>query len=181
MIVVAVALACSKVSNAQRMSVSTDLLGYLDFATLNAGASYAVARHWTVDARVEYNPWTFNKGRPGGQFQRRRQSYSAGGRYWLWHTYSGWWFSGSLQYEEYNEGGLADDFTEEGDRAGLGVGAGYSYMLHPRLNIEFGVGVWGGAFRYKAYSCPSCGRIVGTGSGAFVRPDDIMISLSYVF
>lgn len=168
-------------SYGQRISVSTDLLGYLDFATLNAEASYAVSRHWSVAASVRYNPWTFNKDKPGKQLQDRQQSYAAGARYWLWHTYSGWWFSGKLQYQEYNTGGLPDPSTEEGDRFGIGAGAGYTYMLHPHLNIEFGIGLWGGYGRYVYYSCPSCGLTTEKGEGAFLLPNDVMISLSYVF
>lgn len=165
----------------QRLAVSTNLLEYVNFATINAEASYALSRHWSVSAGVRYNPWTFNRDKPGKQFQNRQQSYSAGGRYWLWHTYSGWWFSGRFRYQEYNTGGILDGSAEEGDRLGLGVGAGYTYMLHPHLNIEFGVGLWGGYDRYVWYSCPSCGLTVEKGSGAFLLPDDIMISLSYVF
>lgn len=165
----------------QRMSVSTDLLGYLDFATINAEASYAMARHWSVTVSARYNPWTFNKGRPGRQVQHRQQCYAAGARYWLWHTYSGWWISGKLQYQEYNTGGLFDRSAEEGDRIGAGIGAGYAYMLHPHLNIEFGMGLWGGYGRYVYYSCPSCGLTTGKGEGMFLLPNDVMISLSYVF
>lgn len=165
----------------QRVSLSTNLLGYIDFATLNAEASCAVSRHWSAVASLRYNPWTFGSGRPGRQVQSRQQCYAAGARYWLWHTYSGWWFSGKAQYQEYNTGGILDPSTAEGDRFGIGFGAGYSYMLHPHLNIEFGIGLWGGYDSYVYYSCPSCGLTVNRGERVFVLPNDIMISLSYVF
>ena len=168
-------------ASGQRVSLSTDILGYVNLATLNAEASYAVARHWSVTATVRYNPWTFNGDNPGRQFQRRQQSYAAGTRYWLWHTYSGWWFSGKIQYQEYNTGGLSGPSAEEGDRFGAGVGTGYTYMLHPHLNIEFGLGLWGGYRKYVRYSCPSCGLTTGKGDGVFLLPNDVIISLSYVF
>lgn len=171
----------SGVSFGQRVSVSTNLVGYLDLATLNAEASYACSRHWSAVAAFRYNPWTFNGGRPGKQFHRRQQSYAVGGRYWLWHTFSGWWFSGKLQYQEYNTGGIIDRSADEGDRYGVGVGAGYTYMIHPHLNMEFGIGLWGGYGTYVSYSCPSCGLTVGRGDGFFILPNDIMVSLSYVF
>lgn len=180
-IVILLLVLCWKPVSGQRVSVSTNLLEYLNLATLNADVSYAVSRHWSVGAAVKYNPWTFNSARVGKQFQNRQQCYSAAGRYWLWHTYSGWWFSGKLQYQEYNSGGLLDRSTEEGDRFGAGLSAGYTYMLHPRLNIEFGIGLWGGYRKYKVYSCPACGVTESAGAGAFVLPDDIRISLAYVF
>lgn len=165
----------------QKMTVSTNILGYLDLGTLNAGISYAVGRHWSIDASAAYNPWTFNKGKPQKQFQHRRQSYSAGARFWPWHVYSGWWIMGEMQYQEYNYGGLFTDRTEEGDCLGIGLSAGYTYMLHPDVNIEFGIGLWGGAKRYTAYTCPACGLTTSSGTKAFILPDNIMIGIVYVF
>ena len=63
----------------------------------------------------------------------------------------------------------------------LGICAGYTYMLNSHLNIEFGVGLWTGLDIYRHYSCPSCGMTVSTGKKIFVAPDDIMISIAYVF
>lgn len=71
--------------------------------------------------------------------------------------------------------------TDEGDRAGLGMYAGYTYMLGSHFNLEFGLGVWGGVDWFSRYSCQSCGLTVGSGRRWFVLPDDIMIALVYVF
>lgn len=174
-------LLCSKSAMGQRVSVSTNLLDYLNLATLNVEASYAFSRHWSLGAEIRYNPWTFRKAGSGGQFQNRLQSYSLSGRYWLWHTYSGWWFSGKAQYQEYNSGGIFSASAGEGDRFGAGVSAGYTYMLHPHLNIEFGLGLWGGFRKYKVYSCTSCGITEKSGTGGFILPDGVKISLAYVF
>ena len=54
-------------------------------------------------------------------------------------------------------------------------------MLHPNVNIEFGAGLWGGWHRYTVYSCPSCGKIVEQGSGAFILPSDLLVSLVFTF
>lgn len=89
--------------------------------------------------------------------------------------------AGKLRYQEYNIGGIVSQRTEEGDRVGAGLYAGYTHMLGPHLNLEFGLGMWGGMSWYKAYSCPGCGLTVDTGNEWFARPDDIMISLVYVF
>lgn len=162
-------------------SVSVNLLGYAWLGTLNAEASYAFDRNWTVNAGAEYNPWTFNASDRSRQFQSRQQSYSAGVRFWPWHVYSGWWISGKAIYQEYNMGGIISRRTEEGDSAGAGFSAGYTHMLGKHFNIEFGAGFWTGVKWYTVYSCPTCGRTLDSGVKAFILPRDISISFSYVF
>ena len=168
-------------SFAGRFSLSTNLLGYAGFGTMNLEASYGMARRWSISAGARYNPFTFHKGDSARQFQCRQQAYDIGVRLWPWHIWSGWWFSSKLRYQEYNFGGLLSRRTREGDRTGLGICAGYTYMLNSHLNIEFGVGLWTGLDIYRHYSCPSCGMTVSTGKKFFVAPDDIMISIAYVF
>ena len=164
-----------------RFSVSTNILDYARLATLNMDASYAVSRHWSVIAGARYNPFTYNEGDPERQFQYRQQSYATGVRWWSWHTWSGWWLAGKLRYQEYNVGGISSQRTEEGDRGGIGLYAGYTYMLSPHLNFELGFGMWGGMSWYRTYSCPMCGITLDSGTKWFARPDDIMMSLVYVF
>ena len=165
----------------RRFSISTNLLDYARLGTLNMDASYAASRHWSVTAGARYNPFTFREGDPDRQFQYRQQSYALGARWWLWHTWSGWWFAGKARYQEYNAGGLGDRETEEGDRVGAGLYLGYTHMLAPHLNMEFGLGFWGGMSWYSRYSCPACGVVTDQGQEYFVRPDDLMISIVYVF
>lgn len=175
----ALALGCQ--AYAQKFSLSTDLLGYAKLGTLNIDASYAVSRRWSLTAGARYNPFTFRSGDPERQFQYRQQSYSVGTRLWPWHTWSGWWFAGKLRYQEYNFGGIASDETEEGDRFGFGLYSGYTHMLSPHLNLEFGIGMWNGVSVYKIYSCPTCGLTLDSGNKYFLLPDDVMLSLVYVF
>ena len=167
--------------SARKFSVSTDLLGYLELGTLNADVSYALSRHWNVTAGVRYNPFTFRAGDPDRQFQMKQQSYSIGARLWPWHIWSGWWFAGKLRYQEYNMGGIVSLTTEEGDRFGAGLYSGYTHMLSSHFNIEFGLGLWAGMEDFRKYSCPVCGITVEDGKKFFLLPDDIMISLVYVF
>jgi hypothetical protein len=86
-----------------------------------------------------------------------------------------------LRYQEYSFGGVWSDETEEGDRGGMGLYAGYTHMLSKHFNIEFGIGFWGGLDVYRRYSCPVCGLLMSTGKRLFVLPDDLMISIAYVF
>ena len=78
-------------------------------------------------------------------------------------------------------GGLLSRETREGDRFGAGLYAGYTHMLTAHLNLEFGAGLWAGLDAYKKYSCPSCGFTLESGRALFLLPNDIMISLAYVF
>ena len=78
-------------------------------------------------------------------------------------------------------GGIISPETSEGDRAGLGLYFGYTLMVSRHFNIEFGSGFWAGVDVYRRYSCPICGLTTDKGRKAFVLPDDIMVSLVYVF
>lgn len=177
--VILVLISCNV--SARKLSVSTDLLGYARLGTLNAEASYAVSRHWSVTAGIRYNPFTFRQGDQNRQFQDRQLSFSAGARLWPWHAMSGWWFAGKVRWQEYNRGGLVSRKTEEGDRYGAGLYGGYTYMLTPHLNLEFGAGFWAGIADYRQYSCPVCGITTRIGKKFFMLPDDVVISLAYVF
>ncbi len=168
-------------ASAQKWSVSTDLMDYLNLGTLNAEASAAVARHITVNASVRVNPWTFHKGVTGHQMQNRHQTYAAGIRWWPWNVYSGWWISCRAQYQEYNRGGIIGQETQEGDAFGMAVGAGFSLMVHKNINLDFGLGGWVGRKVYTDYACPLCGRITGSGTGWFVMPNEILIALMFTF
>ena len=177
----ALLLLLSEPLSAGKFSLSTDLLGYAALGTLNLDGSYAVSRRWSLTAGARYNPFTFRKGEPQKQFQYRQQSYYLGARIWPWHTMSGWWFAAKVRYQEYNHGGLISRETQEGDRFGAGLYSGYTHMLSPHFNIEFGLGLWGGMDVYRRYSCPTCGVTTDEGKKGFLLPDDFMISMVYVF
>ena len=159
-LLMAAALLVGAVASAQRLSVATNVLDYADFGTLNVEGDVAVARQWTLTAGAKYNP---------------------GVRFWPWHVFSGWWIGGKVQYQEYNRGGIRSAVTDEGDRYGAGLSAGFTYMLHPHLNVSLGAGVWGGFQRYTIYSCPVCGVTEESGEKTFLLPNDLALTLSYVF
>ena len=174
----------------QKLSLSTNLLEYANLGTLNMEASLALAQKFSVNTSVKYNPFTYNKGDVEAQFQNRQRAFSLGVRYWPWHVYSDWWLGIKAQTQEYNKGGM--DFmgnaseqnslkTEEGDRYGLGLSAGYTLLINENLNLDFGLGLWGGVTKYYVYSCPNCGLLEKKGMKKFIKPNDVLISLVYVF
>ena len=139
--------------------------------------SVPVSRRWTVNAGLKYNPFAFGK----EKFRNKQQAYYAGMRYWPWHSYSGWWMSGKIQYQEFNAGGLGRAETSEGDRVGLGLGAGFAYMVGKHFNVEFGASLWGGMEWFTTYSCPVCGDLELSGRKIFILPCDVIIAISYIF
>ena len=173
--------ACLSPSWGQEVSVSTNTVDYVNLGTMNVEASYALARHWSMTAGLKYNPFTWKADNESGLMQNRQAVSAAGVRYWPWHVYSGWWMAAKGQYQVYNIGGISSIETQEGDRYGAGVALGYSYMLHKHLNLEFGVGAWGGLDRFTLYSCPRCGKILNEGDDFFILLNDVLLSLTYVF
>jgi hypothetical protein len=177
LLLIALPIFCS----AQDWSVSTNAMDYVSLGTLNAEVSMATGRHISINASARINPWTFHKGDPSKQMQNRQQTYAVGVRYWPWHIYSGWWMSGMAQYQEYNRGGIISATTEEGDAYGLSIGAGYSLMLHEHWNLDFGLSLWGGQKTFVTYACPSCGKITDKGAKWFFMPNDLRVSIAYIF
>lgn len=167
----------------QNWSVSSNLASVADLGTLNAAVSRSFSRHWSIGAGVRYNPFSLAEGEDGdeGEIRKKQRTMSIGAKYWLWHVYSGWWMSGAAQYQEYNFSKHNNNNTSEGDRYGAALSAGYSYMLTPWLNVELGLGVWGGYDRYRVYDCPVCGITVERGRRFFLSPEDLIIALSFIF
>lgn len=179
-------------AEAQRFSVSTNAIEWANLGTINGEFGVAVGQHFSIHANARYNPWTFRKGSPEDrfddplgdnerQFENRKQAYALGLRWWPWYVYSGWWVYLRGQYMEYNRGGVFNHTAEEGDAYGAGLGFGYTHMLSKNWNIEFGAGGWAGQKKYKTYRCTNCGTVVDEGKKFFVLPDDVFVSLIYVF
>lgn len=192
LILIAAGLFSALDCRAQRFSVSTNAVEWANLGTINGEVGASIAQHFSIHAGVRYNPWTFRKSSPDArfddpsgdeevQFENRKQSYGLSLRWWPWYVYSGWWAYGKFQYQEYNRGGLLRHTAEEGDAFGGGIGLGYTYMLHKNWNIEFGGGIWAGSTKYVGYRCTNCGSITDQGKKFFILPDDIMVSIVYVF
>lgn len=171
MLTIVLLLAALFVSGAQELSLSTNIVDYAGSGAANIEASYGFARHWSASAGLKYDA--------GGY--ERQQLYSVGARYWPWHIYSGWWLGGKMQYQEFNDVLRVSRLTSEGDRYGAGISAGYSKMLSPHLNMDMGIGFWSGFSRFTTYACPTCGRIVDSGARFFFLPNDLLMSLTWIF
>lgn len=167
------------VASAQNYSVATNVLDYVNLGTLNLEASCGIGRQWTVSAGMKYNPFSFGEGKK--EFADKQRSVDAGARFWPWHIYSGWWMGGKLKWQEYSRGGFESVAATEGDRFGGSLSAGYTFMLNTHLNLDIGMGLWGGYDKYVAYECLRCGKKIQDGNKFFVLPNDILLTISYIF
>lgn len=179
LLTVAALFCAATLSRAQHWSVQTNLVDYMNYGTMNVEGAMAISRHWSALASYKLNPFSYEKN--GEPLKARQQLVSAGVRYWPWHVFSGWWTGTRLQYQQYSRGGIEKPETGEGDRYGLGVSGGYSYMLTPHINLDFGAGIWAGVDNFITYSCPVCGVKIDEGKRGFFLPSDLLIALVYVF
>ncbi len=175
---------------AQTWAVAANAADMIDLGTIGVEGSAAVAQHWSIHVGAKFNPWTFGKkdtfnglfSEPNpDQKQDRKQAYAIGARWWPWNVYSGWWVGGKAQYQEYNHGGIITKTSEEGDAFGAAISGGYSLMLKEHINLDFGLGLWGGWTKYTTYACPSCGKVVDEGQKWFILPNEVILSLVYIF
>ena len=166
--------------SASRLAVSTNVTDYVNLLTPNVDIQYAVGRCVTAQAGIKYNNWSFNGG-SDREVKNRQQTYYVGARWWPWYSYSGWWLGSALQYQEYDRGGVFSKGSESGNAYGLSLSGGYSVQLARRINLDVGIGVWGGRTSYVSYSCPYCGRKEGEGDRFFVLPNEARMAVQFIF
>ncbi len=156
-------------SFAPKFAIGTNFGGLLSGATVSMEVSAGVSRHLSIDAAARYNPW----------FDASKQrSVALGTRWWPWYVYSGWWLSGKARYQEFN---AVEEFSTEGDRYGGSLSVGYSRLLGKHFNLDVGFGMWGGYETYSVYECETCGTIREQGEKYFLRADELIIGLTYIF
>lgn len=165
----------------QHVSVSTNAVQWANFGTVNMNAGVSMARHLSVEAGFRYNPFTFHKS--SGLMMRNQQTTAfAGVRWWPWYVFSGWWISGRGQYSKFSDTGIWRYALNEGSRVGAVLSCGYTWMVSRKINIEFGIGGWGGIYlNHNLYHCPSCMESRECSSGAFGTLDDLSVSVMYMF
>lgn len=182
-------------ATAQTWAVAVNTADAMELGTIGIEGSAAVAQHWSIHAGARVNPWTFSRHNTWNglfsepdpyQKQSRKQTYAVGARWWPWNVYSGWWAGAKAQYQEYNRGGFGFPIgsgmtTEEGDAFGLAIAGGYSLMLREHWNLDFGLGAWGGWTKYRKYEYPENGKLIEQGGKWFFLPNEVILSIVYIF
>lgn len=166
---------------AQHFTIQTNAVQWAELGTINAAVGISTSRHFSLEAGFRYNPFTFHKS-SGLTIKNQKTSVYAGIRYWPWYVFSGWWISGRGQWEKFSDTGLWRYALNEGSRAGIVLSTGYTWMISKKINIEFGIGGWGGRYiDHMLYHCPSCMEVRESGPGGFIAIDDLSVSFVYIF
>lgn len=175
-------LSVPRTAFAQEYSLSTNLVDWANLGTVNLDAGISVSRHITLHAGGRYNPWEFHQNDPCMLIREQQKTVYAGARWWGWYVDAGWWLGGKLQYSAFDQTGLWRPAREKGQAVGVGLSAGYTLMLAEHLNLEFGLGAWvGSRFDYTLYYSPALDDVRESGARPFIAPDNVLLSLMYVF
>lgn len=168
-------------SRAQHMSVSTNVLGWVDYGTINLSAGVSLARHFSFEAGGRYNPFSIQR-QSGLTVRNQQKTAFASVRYWPWYVFSGWWIGIKGQWSEYSKTGIWRFAVDEGKRYGVGLSAGYTWMISKGFNIDFGIGGWSGRmYDHTLYHCLKCMEIREAGSKNFIALDDVSVSFMIMF
>jgi hypothetical protein len=169
-------------ANAQTISIGTNAVDWVNLGTANIEIGLSVGQHFSVVTGGRYNPWSFNSQRHEVPMHNNVKVAYAGVRYWPWYVFSGWWVGLKGQYEQFMQGGFWRPMLEEGTAVGGALSGGYTWMLHKHLNLEFGLGLAAGRYTdYSRYQCSDCVDLITTGPRNFLKFDDLVIAIVYVF
>ena len=101
-------------SKAQKIAVKSNLL-YDATTTMNLGLEFGLARKWTLDIPVNYNPWKPDNGR-----RLRHWGVQPEVRYWFCESFNRTFVGLHGHYADFNVGGLP------------GVGLGYARIEYEK-------------------------------------------------
>ena len=162
-------LCASRTAVAQNFALSTNAMSWASIGTITAEGALSVHRNLTVHAGAVANPWKFTT--PTSIVLRNGQYGGfAGVRYWPWHVYSEWWVGAKLQYKYFNQVGIINSGQMKGHAFGPGISGGYSFMLSDQVNLDVGLGIWGGGLLMKEHE-----------PRAFIFIDNVIVAFAYIF
>ena len=184
LLILVLALALPLGASAQKWSVQTNLLDWAALGTINAEAGMSLSQHFSLMAGARYNPWEFTSHDPEALIRNQQQIGYLGLRYWTWYVNSGFWMAVKAQYmNSFSNTGIWRAALKEGGKGiGGGLSLGYTFMLAKHFNLEIGAGAWAGVLQdYHFYSSPAKWVVREEGRKTFIYPDQVSLSLVYVF
>lgn len=181
-------ISCLTALHGRETALKTNLL-YDATATVNLGVEQAVAPKWSIDLSANLNAWNMKAGARWKHWLVQPEV-----RYWFCQALDGHFLAAHLVGGQYNighwtDGGIwgikADKLAKnryQGWFAGIGVGYGYTWMLHKHWNLEAEIAVGYAFSRYDRFECENCGREVESDrTRHYVGPTKAAISLVYLF
>jgi hypothetical protein len=171
----------ASLASAQKVSVSTNMLEWGNFGTMNADVGVSISQHFSLFAGGRYNPWSFQAKSSMPIYNKQTTGY-VGVRYWPWYVWSGWWVSAKVRYTQFSETGVLRPKLFEGKSIGAGLAFGYTWMLSEHFNIEVGGGAWAGRhLEFAQYRTVRSMELQDSGPRNFAFIDEMSLSLMYVF
>ena len=170
-------------SKAQKIALKSNLL-YDATTTMNLGLEFGLARKWTLDVPVNYNPWKPDNGR-----RLRHWGVQPEVRYWFCESFRRTFIGVHGHYADFNVGGFPDwSFISEnmqntryqGHLYGGGISIRHSRILRKRCSIEAPVGAGYPLIVYEKYPCATCGTKLKDSSKNYFGPTKASVSLIYV-
>ena len=101
-ILIVLVLGCFIESKAQKVALKSNLL-YDATTTMNLGLEFGLARKWTLDVPVNYNPWKPDNGR-----RLRHWGIQPEVRYWFCERFRRTFIGVHGHYADFNVGGFPD-------------------------------------------------------------------------
>lgn len=164
-----------------KAAIKTNLL-IAATTTPNIGAEFGLARKWTLDLTLAYNPFMLQKGgiNKVGFVQPEL-------RYWFCQRFEKHFIGLHGLYGRFNIGEV--DFLtttfEQKRYKGWGAGAGISYGYHlpiaKRWAMEFTAGAGYVYLEYDKFRCYACDEFLGKRNRHYLGPTKAGISLMYFF
>ncbi len=175
--------------NAQNVAIKTNLLNWAFVGTPNIGAEYALNKNTTINLSVALNPWVL-----GDNAKMQHYLVIPEYRYWFTETFDGFHVGAHLIAGGFDVGAFStsigpidiDELKDKyyvGSAYGVGVGAGYSFYISPRFNLELKAGVSLVRVDYKSYEadCRSTQRGDFISKDSFYAPLPIDLGVSFVY
>lgn len=172
-ILLSLCLLCAGTGWAQSYSLGTNI-PVLGTATINAEVSMTLDRKWSLHLPVYYNPFVFKDNKKLQNF-----TLMPGVRYWLLESYVNGFIGVNATGSKYHI--TWKDSRYEGKAFGLGISAGYAWLLSPRWNLEIEGGIALVRADYTEYECQECRRQKGEYSRWIAVPNKLALSLIYLF
>ena len=181
-ILVAVLLiAGTRTADAQKVSISTNLVTWANLGTANLETNVSVHKNVTVFGGMKYNPWNLRT-KSEVPINNKQITGYVGAKYWPWHVYSGWGFGAKAQFQDFDQAGLISQNLVSGQALGAGLSAGYSIMIGSHVNLDLGIGAWGGrVLKYTAYKDIGGYEVDRVGAKNFIFLDNVIVAFAYIF
>lgn len=164
-----------------RTAIKTNLLIW-GTTTPNMAAEFALARKWTLDAHVAFNPFNWQTGSVHRFWYAQPEV-----RYWFCQRFEKHFVGLHGIYGQFNIGDLKLPLINTFEKhryKGWGVGAGISYGYHLPINKrwswEFSVGAGYVYLTYDKFRCYDCDEFVGKKARHYLGPTKAAVSLIFM-